>query len=145
MSYTKIWIHGVWATKNRQKFLNKDVRVSLFEHIKENAIKKDIFLDSINGYNDHIHVLLCLKREQNIADCIQLIKGESSFWINKNKLTSQKFEWQDDYFAVSVSNSKITVLRSYIKNQEEHHKSISYSDEYDEFMKNYGFDQNRNG
>ncbi len=145
MSHTKIWIHCVWATKNRQKFLFKDLRDSLIEHIRENALKKDIFIDSINGYDDHIHVLICLKREQNIADCIQLIKGESSFWINKNKYSDKKFEWQDDYFAVSVSNSQIQLLRSYIRNQEEHHKSKSVNDEFNELMRNYGFDQNRNG
>ncbi|MDR7211388.1 type III secretory pathway component EscR [Flavobacterium piscis] len=53
---------------------------------------------------------------------MQLIKGESSFWINKNQLTKEKFEWQDEYFAFSVSESIIDKVRDYIKNQEEHHK-----------------------
>ena len=65
---------------------------------------------------------------------MQLIKGESSFWINKNKITSTKFEWQDDYFAVSVSESGVDAMREYIKNQEEHHTKKTFQQEYDEFI-----------
>jgi putative transposase len=70
---------------------------------------------------------------------VQLIKGESSFWINKEGLTQQKFEWQDEYFAVSVSESMIDKVREYIKNQEEHHKHKTFQQEYDEFISKYGF------
>jgi hypothetical protein len=59
--------------------------------------------------------------------------------MNKNKLTPQKFEWQDDYFAVSVSESGINSVREYIKNQEEHHAKKTFQEEYDEFMEKYGF------
>jgi len=70
---------------------------------------------------------------------MQLVKGESSYWINKNGLTEAKFEWQDEYFAVSVSESAINKVRDYIKNQEEHHKRKTFQDEYDEFIVKYGF------
>ncbi len=69
-----------------------------------------------------------------------MIKGESSFWINKNHLTKEKFEWQDEYFAVSVSESMIEIIRNYIKKQEEHHSRKTFQQEYDEFIKNYHFD-----
>ena len=145
MSYTKIWVHCVWTTKNRITILKKNIRENIFTHIKENASDKEIFIDCINGFEEHVHCLICLKREQNIAECLQLIKGESSYWINKNKFIDQKFEWQDDYFAVSVSESQIQIVRNYIKNQEEHHKKKSFTDEYNEFIKNYGFNLKRNG
>jgi REP element-mobilizing transposase RayT len=70
---------------------------------------------------------------------MQLIKGESSFWINKNELTKEKFEWQDEYFAVSVSESMIDKVREYIKKQEEHHSTKTFQEEYDEFISKYGF------
>ncbi len=70
-----------------------------------------------------------------------LIKGESSFWINKNQLTKERFEWQDEYFAVSVSESKIDAVRNYIKNQEEHHNKKSFQEEYDAFILRYGFEK----
>lgn len=70
---------------------------------------------------------------------MQLIKGESSFWINKNKLTKEKFEWQDEYFAVSVSESILEKVRDYIKNQEEHHRIKTFQEEYDDFVSKYNF------
>ena len=107
--------------------------------MKENARAKNICVDFINGYVDHVHVLVSLDPDQSISKIVQLIKGESSYWINKNKLTSQKFEWQDDYFAVSVSESGVNKVRDYIKNQEEHHQKKTFLEEYNEFIEKYGF------
>ena len=67
-----------------------------------------------------------------------LIKGESSFWINNEKLTRTKFEWQDEYIALSVSQSRVGKVRTYIENQEEHHKKITFANEYDECLKIHG-------
>ena len=69
-----------------------------------------------------------------------LLKGESSYWINKYKIVQGKFEWQDSYFAVSVCESALDRVRNYIKNQENHHKKKPYEKEYEEFMRMYGFD-----
>jgi REP element-mobilizing transposase RayT len=69
-----------------------------------------------------------------------LLKGESSYWINKNKIFKTKFEWQDEYFAVSVSESSVNRVRDYIKDQENHHKKKSFNDEYQEFIRRYKFD-----
>lgn len=140
MPFTKVYIHCVWSTKNRFPFLNSaDLRQKVWRHIKENALKKEIHLDLINGYTDHCHCLISLGNNQTIQKIIQLLKGESSYWINKNQLTNEKFEWQDEYFAVSISESIIEKVRNYIKNQEEHHKRKSFQDEYDEFMVKFGF------
>jgi REP element-mobilizing transposase RayT len=78
-------VHAVWGTKNRYPFLTKEIRQTLYEHIRQNAKSKQIFIDSINGVEDHIHVLLGLNADMSIAKTIQLIKGEASFWINKQK------------------------------------------------------------
>jgi len=67
------------------------------------------------------------------------MKGESSHWINKNKIIRDKFIWQDDYWAVSVSESHLASVRSYIHNQEKHHKSKTFSEEIKEFMEKYGW------
>ena len=139
MGYTKMWIHLVWATKKREPVLDKAIRSKIFSHIRENSLVNKIHIDFINRHVDHLHILDSLNASQSIATIIQLIKGESSYWINKNKLTSQKFEWQDDYFAVSVSESGINSVREYIKNQEEHHAKKTFQQEYDEFMEKYGF------
>jgi len=140
MSFIKIYIHLVFSTKNRIPFLNTfDLRVRMWKHIKENASQKGIYLDMVNGYSDHCHCLISLGSGQNIEKVVQLLKGESSFWINKNKLTLDKFSWQDEYFAVSVSESKVEAVREYIKNQEKHHQKRSFADEYQEFLEKNNF------
>ncbi|AZB28539.1 IS200/IS605 family transposase [Chryseobacterium balustinum] len=140
MSFIKIYVHIVFSTLNRIPLLNStELRVMVWKHIKENASSKGIYLDMINGYSDHCHCLISLGSNQNIEKIMQLIKGESSFWINKNQLTKDKFVWQDEYFAVSVSESMIESVRNYIKNQEIHHKKKSFADEYQEFIDKYNF------
>ena len=139
MSFVKIWVHLVFATKNREPLLKKDMRYELFNHIAQNCKEKNIFLKAINGYTDHIHCLISLGKDQNIAKVNQLIKGESSFWINQNNLISEKFAWQDDYFAVSVSESQVEAVIKYINNKEQHHSKKSFNDEVDNFMNKYGW------
>jgi len=140
MPFIKIYIHLVFSTANRIPLLNSaELRVKLWKHIRENASSKGIYLDMINGFSDHCHCLISLGSDQNIEKIVQLIKGESSFWINKNQLTKGKFSWQDGYFAVSVSESKIDLVRNYIKNQEKHHQHKTFAEEYQEFMEKYDF------
>ncbi|OGV08814.1 MAG: IS200/IS605 family transposase [Stygiobacter sp.] len=134
MPMIKIWIHLIWATKNRDKLIAKELKPKLIEHIKSNAKQKEIWIDSVNCVSDHIHLLISLGSEQTISKVVMLIKGESSFWVNKNKLIPGKFEWQDDYMAYSVSDSIVKRVRNYIANQEEHHKVKSFGEEYENFM-----------
>ncbi len=141
MAFVKVMIHSVWGTKNRTPFLTTDVREKMIEHIKENAKSKQIFIDSINGYTEHLHCLFGLNADMTIAKTMQLIKGESAFWINKQKLLKTKFEWADEYFAVSVSESLLFKVRVYIKNQVEHHKKKTWAQEVEEFMRLYNFEQ----
>jgi len=130
----------VFSTKNREPFLDSlDLRKQVFQHINQNAEEKDIWLDCVNGHQDHAHCLLSLGKEQTISKVAQLIKGESSFWVNKTKLTKDKFSWQDDYWAVGVSESHLESVRTYIHNQEEHHSKKSFSDEINEFIEKYGW------
>jgi putative transposase len=139
MPYIKVWLHFVWATKNREKSFDESFRQKVFDHIKVQAKENNIYIDSVNGYTDHIHCLISLGSDQTIAKIMQLIKGESSHWINKQKFIKSKFEWQDDYFVVSVSDSIVNRVRAYIRNQAEHHKHKSFQDEYDEFIVKHGF------
>ena len=139
MPFVKIWIHAVWTTKKRKPLLIKPIRQSVFKHIHQNALKKSIFIDTVNGHIEHVHCLFRLKNDQTIKDIMQLLKGESSFWINKEKMINTKFNWQDEYFAVSVSESQVDRVRKYIQNQEEHHEKKTFIKEYDEFINKYGF------
>ena len=141
MAYVKNWLHCVWGTKNRLPYLSNEIRDTIITHIMSNAKQKNIYIDSLNGYKDHIHCLLSLDPDQTLSKTIQMIKGESSYWINKNKLTKYRFEWAVEYFGISVSESQIQKVRNYIKNQEAHHKVKTWEKEYNEFIKKYGFDK----
>ena len=139
MPYLRIWLHCVWNTKCRKPVLVKEIREKLFGHIIEYSKSKDIFIDKIGGYNEHIHCLISLGSEQSISKIMNLIKGESSHWLNSNKLITEKFEWQDDYFAISVSESIVDNVRRYILNQESHHTRKSFQAEIEEIIKKYNF------
>ncbi len=129
MSYVNILVHAVWATKYRNAVLTRENRLILFQHILQNSKEKEIHIDRIGGYVDHVHCLISLSREQNISKVIQLIKGESSFWVNKHKVFKPKLEWAIDYYAASISHSALTAVRAYIDNQEEHHRRLNFDQE----------------
>ena len=141
MAFVKIWVHAVWGTKNREPVLEKEILKSVCDHITKNGKLKGIFIDCVNGYADHLHSLMLLNADTSISKQMQLIKGESSFWINKNKIIKGHFEWADEYFASSVSEDKLDIVRAYIINQQEHHKKVTFKDEYEKFLKHFGFDQ----
>ncbi len=139
MPYVKLWVHFMWSTKYRQKQITKELKPKLLEHIKSNAAQKKIFLDTVNCVEDHIHALVSLSTDQTVAKIAQLIKGESSFWVNQQNLLKTKFEWQDEYIALTVSDSAVEKVREYIRNQEEHHRVKSFAEEFKQFAKKYGF------
>ena len=141
MPWIKVWIHFVWTTANHEPWLSDEIRPAVLQHIRENARKKGIFIDMINGYLDHVHCLISLGSNQTLEDIVRLIKGESSHWINHNHLTSTKFRWQKEYFAVSVNPAGLNPVRRYIANQEEHHHTSDFKQEFADFLKRAGFEK----
>jgi putative transposase len=139
MPFVNVMIHAVWGTKNRFPFLTDNIRPAIHDHIKTNGLNKKIFMDTINGVEDHVHVLFGLNADLSLSKTLQLMKGEASHWINKNSLIDFHFEWADEYFAESVSRGYIQKVRNYIKNQVEHHRKKTFQDEVDEFLLKYNF------
>lgn len=129
MSYVRIWVHIVFSTRNHEQYFSAEIRSKLFAHIRDNCREKGIILDSIGGWSDHVHLLISLGKEQNIAKLLMLIKGESSRWLNQQAFFKGKFCWQDDYFAISVSESQVEKVRTYINNQEVHHRAVPFERE----------------
>ncbi|GHV20265.1 hypothetical protein AGMMS49959_07220 [Planctomycetales bacterium] len=141
MPLVKVYLHFVWSTKGRYPYLNTpDLRMRMWQHIKEHAGENQIFIDRINGYAEHCHCLISLGISQTIQKTVQILKGESSCWANRQKLCEENFAWQDGYFASSVSASMLERVRIYIENQESHHTHKSFQQEYDEFLARYGFE-----
>ncbi len=132
MPVIRLWIHFVWCTKFRKRILNKALKAVVFRHIRGYAAGKKIYVDTINGHLEHVHCLIKLRSTQSAAGVMKLIKGESSHWINLNKLTTQDFEWQPEYYAASVSPWDVARIRKYIRNQEKHHRKRSLDQELDD-------------
>jgi len=133
----KVMIHAVWGTKNRYPFLTKEIKQKVIAHTRENAMRKEIFIDRLNGFTEHLHCLFGLNADMTIAKALQLIKGESAFWINREQITNDNFEWADEYFAASVSESQLDKVRAYIDHQQEHHKKVTFQYEYDQILKKF--------
>jgi len=140
MPFIKIYIHFVWTTKNFIPLLNaKTLRENVKSHILENCKNKGIYVDQLAVQKEHCHCLVSLGKEQTVCKIMQLIKGESAFWINKENLIPTRFEWQEEYYGVSVSESHLPIVRAYIQNQDEHHGKKTFTEEYENFILKCGF------
>jgi len=139
-AYSKCLIHMIWGTKRRKAILPREVRKKVSTCLCQYAESKEIYMH-INYVNaDHVHILIDLPRHLALQKVAKLLKGSSSFWINKNRLTKSKFGWARGYGAFSVATSAITKVKSYIRNQEEHHRQKSFFQELDSFLSAYGLE-----
>ena len=139
-SFNKIWIHAIWATKERLPLLHQNSEQKVYSFIAEQLRELGCPVRIINGMPDHIHCLFLLNPQKSVADVIKQIKGSSSHYINENNIISDKFSWQTGYAAYSVSESVVEKVFQYIKTQKEHHQKKTYQQEYEEFLKLYGLE-----
>ncbi len=138
-SYTQIFVHLVWSTKDRRRFVTNQLRPQLFHHFIEYCKLNNIYIDSLGIQPEHVHVLINLRSDQKVDDVVKLIKGESSHWINEENLIRPKFGWQRGYGAFSVSMSHLDAVRTYIRNQDEHHRKRSFMEEVQAILMKHGF------
>lgn len=128
----------VWATLSRRRLLNRNARLKLNRQLESYAAQRGIFLQRSFVNADHVHILLDLPTNQTIEQIAKLFKGSSSHWLNEQQLVAGRFAWQRGYGAFSVSQSQVGRVTDYIATQEEHHKSVSFQDEYRRFVQAYG-------
>jgi REP element-mobilizing transposase RayT len=127
----------VFAVKYRQALINEEWENDLHMYITGIIQKNNHKLIVINSAHDHIHILIGLHPNQSISDLMRLVKGDSSEWINKQQLTKGKFQWQEGYGAFSHSKSQTDAVVKYILNQKEHHKKVTFRDEYLKMLKDF--------
>ncbi len=139
MSHIRIWLHCVWASKEEDVTIPYTVRGLLLKHMNNFATENGIHMDAFNIQQDHIHALINLGSIQSASEVLQLLKDESANWINMMKVLPNTFEWSDDYFALSVSQSQMQGLKDYINKQDEHHKKFSWEDEQKLMLEKYEF------
>lgn len=136
-TYTQIYLHLVFAVKNRESLINSKWKDELYKYMTGIIQNNGHKLIAINGTANHIHIAIGYKPTQLLPDLLQDIKGSSSKWINENKFVNGKFNWQSGYGAFSFSHSHMDKVISYIQNQEIHHKTNSFKDEYIQLLEKY--------
>jgi putative transposase len=122
--------------------MDKQARLKLSDFLFNYAKEKRIFVKEVFVNADHIHTLIDLPTSISIEECIKLLKGASSHYINQNGLTKGKFRCGKGYGAFSVSPSRLVEVVMYIQSQEEHHRVKSFSEEYRLFLQKYGVNEN---
>jgi REP element-mobilizing transposase RayT len=130
-SLCRIWIHGVWSTKYLLPLVKPEIEKEIHSYLYKQFYEMRCPARIINGIENHIHSLFLLSPSIAVSDLMKQVKGSSSRWIDKEKLSDDKFAWQIGYGAFSVSESDVPRIIRYIENQKEHHKRISFSDEND--------------
>ena len=136
-TYSQINIHCVFAVKGRESFIGKNFRDDLHKYMSGVLKNDNAFPLAVGGWKDHVHVFFELHPDSKISDLMRDLKSVSSKWINENKLLHGKFHWQNGYGAFSYSRSQRNDVIKYIMNQEEHHKKITFKEEYLDMLKKF--------
>ena len=136
-TYTQIYLQTVFAVKHRYGLIQPIWSEDLYRYITGIVQRQEHKMLAINGMSDHVHVFIGLNPKQSISDLMQDIKGDSSKWINDNRLTMGRFAWQTGYGAFSYGHSQIENVVKYIHNQQEHHQQRTFIDEYTTFLRKF--------
>jgi putative transposase len=128
-----LFVHVIWCVARREALLTRPVRHVLFAQMKKDAGEKGINIVVAGGVEDHIHCLLQLMPVQNLTQVVRAIRGLSADWVNENKLLAATLEWEEGYFAYSVSPSGVQQVVDYIGKQEEIHKTKTLESELEIF------------
>lgn len=136
-TFTQIALHFVFSTKHRAPLITPDRRDELYKYIGGIVRNEKGVMVEIGGMPDHLHLLCLLHPTMSTSEIMRLVKANSSKWINDQPGRTTRFEWQDGYGAFSVSKSILATVAQYIRQQEEHHRSKSFQEEFLEFLKKH--------
>ena len=141
-SYTSLFYHFVFSTKNRANFIRADIEERIWAYIGGVARKHKMAAIQIGGIEDHVHVLVLAPTTIAPFEIAKYLKGDSSKWIKEEFADLQAFAWQDGYGAFTVSKSNIPAVVEYIQSQRVHHQKKSFQEEYLEFLQKHGVEYN---
>ncbi|MHB9110898.1 MAG: IS200/IS605 family transposase [Armatimonadota bacterium] len=135
-----LYYHNVFSTKNRQPLLTADIRQQIYDYIGGIVRKEKGVLISVGGAEDHTHLLTSLYKTHAIVDDIRTIKAGSSVWIKETFPELSQFAWQDGYGAFSVSYQGLDRVKAYIAQQVEHHRTVTFKEEFIDFLARHGIE-----
>ena len=129
-SFCNLLYHLVFSTKTRKTWLKDDVRSQIHQYLGGAVKGEGGTALIVNGTDDHVHILAKLRQDKALSDVIRSIKANSSGWIHRTFERQNDFAWQSGYGAFSVSTSQVEKVRSYVANQEEHHRRTTFQEEF---------------
>ncbi|MDR6803795.1 REP element-mobilizing transposase RayT [Dyadobacter sp. BE34] len=136
-TYSQVHLHFIFAPKFRQALICNSWETSLYKYITGIVEARQHKMIAINGMSDHVHMLIGFRTTQSIADLMQDVKADSSQWINGNRFCGSRFEWQAGCGVFSYSKSQVPNLVNYIQTQKEHHRKLTFRQEYLSFLKKF--------
>ena len=136
-TFSQIYIQIVFAVEGRESLIQREWEERLYQYITGIIRTKKQKLITMNGMPDHIHIFIGMKPSCCLSDLVREIKKSSNDFINENKLSKFRFSWQEGYGAFSYSHSQIDAVAKYILSQKEHHKKVSFKEEYIDFLKKF--------
>jgi REP element-mobilizing transposase RayT len=136
-SFSSCLVHCVWSTKNREPFLDPNLRERLWPYLGGIARDNKMKVLAVGGVADHVHILVSLPPTLSIAKAIQLLKGNSSKWVHETFSKLHSFEWQEGYGAFTLGISKVATTCSYIHGQEAHHRTRTFRQEFEAILRKH--------
>ena len=136
-TFTQMYVQIVFAVKNRDALLHKNICNRVFEYISGILTEMKHKSIIVNGVSNHIHILIGLNPNKSVSETVHAVKRSSSLFINKEKLCPAKFAWQEGYGSFTYGRSQLNDVYQYILDQEKHHKKISFKEEYIQFLKKF--------
>lgn len=129
-TFTQMYVHLVFAVKNRDAVLTKKIQDRVFSYISKIITESKHKSIIVNGTDNHVHILLGINPAVSISDTVHAIKRSSSLFINRERLCSNRFAWQEGYGGFTCSRTQLDIVYKYIQNQESHHRDTKFKDEY---------------
>lgn len=133
-SYTDINLHFIFGTKERRRLITPDLNDRLYAYIGGTVANERGRLLVAGGMPDHVHLLISMPGQMSASDMMRLVKTNSSRWVHETFPGMGEFGWQDGFGAFSVSHSAIERVREYIERQAEHHRTMTFEEEFAEFL-----------
>ena len=132
MPYWRLYYHIVWATKNREPLIAREVREGLAGYLVGKAVDMTTIVHAIGCAEDHVHITASVPPATSVADFVARLKGSSSHYLNN--LLADAFAWQEGYGAFSIGISQIDDTTRYIASQAEHHRTTTFQEEFLAFL-----------
>jgi putative transposase len=136
-AYARNYQHIVFSTKGRRRFLKPQFRDNAHDALRKTCREYGVAVLELNGTDDHVHLLINVPPKIAVSSLVRALKAHSSMWMNEH---DHLFAWQIGYGAFSVSQSNLLAVRNYIRTQEEHHRKMSFDDEFMALLRRHGID-----